>query len=274
MKFRIFLNIKIKNPHPRALPRVGRPHPALSMCMGRPIHPPQLHPFPRSTRCRPETLASPPPPPHPNSAAAEPILRRSPPRPTPSRSSAAAPPPDWTHGRRQAGRRDAGRRHAGRRHAGRPDPSPGRAAAMPGHAAPGHMHAGRQMRLQAGPPPRRCASTPAWIQRCVGPPPHVLHAGPLARLYAKLGRVASTRARRCHVLGNRVDGRQATAPGTTKKEASWRFSRLQKQCLDLLAAIPLAHTKGTAPFLSRFSTVLCLSLCSPLDSSLMLDIDR
>jgi len=114
---------------------------------------------------------------------------------------------------------------------------------MPVHAAPGHMHAGRQMRLQAGPPPRRCASTPAWIQRCVGPPPHVLHAGPLARLYAKLGRVASTRARRCHVLGNRVDGRQATAPGTTKNEASWRFSRLQKQCLDLLAAIPLAHTK-------------------------------
>jgi len=146
---------------------------------------------------------------------------------------------------------------------------------MPGHAAPGHMHAGRQMRLQAGPPPRRCASTPAWIQRCVGPPPHVLHAGPLARLYAKLGRVASTRARRCHVLGNRVDGRQATAPGTTKKEASWRFSRLQKQCLDLLAAIPLAHTKGTAPFLSRFSTVLCyLSVLHWIPLSCWILIDR
>jgi len=159
---------------------------------------------------------------------------------------------------------------------------------MPGHAAPGHMHAGRQMRLQAGPPPRRCASTPAWIQRCVGPPPHVFHAGPLARLYAKLGRVASTRARRCHVLGNRVDGRQATAPGTTKKEASWRFSRLQKQCLDLLAAIPLAHTKGLC-FLhggrvagslgcllrsAHTHSSLCFYLRSPLDSSLMVNVPQ
>jgi hypothetical protein len=127
---------------------------------------------------------------------------------------------------------------------------------MPGHAAPGHMHAGRQMRLQAGPPPRRCASTPAWIQRCVWPPPHVLHAGPLARLYAKLGRVASTRARRCHVLGNRVDGRQATAPGTTKKEASWRFSRLQKQCLDLHTPKVRLHSSLGSPLYSVYLSVL------------------
>lgn len=92
----------------------------------------------------------------------------------------ATTPGGWIHRRVTSGRPPPRRRL---------DPGPTASPAAPTPRADSR-------RLHAGCPR---TSTRGWMHRRAGPPPHVLHAGPSARLYAKLGRVASTPGR--HQVG-------------------------------------------------------------------------